>query len=1405
MNLKTTLALLVLVAAGAVLFWSGFALPPALDPAPRPAPVVDKGTRAILDHLKSADLIAIEVRRGDEVTSLRRPKGGPWSMPGQWPPRQAEVQALADQLAGLHSRFEPIPVPGSGDAGTEKLREYGLDKPAVTVKLETENDKHTLEFGEGRETNNEIGEGRETNNETRFSRPTYLRLDHRDEVVRLGPGLVAVLDRPTDYYQQRRLFPGERVAKEGDAENREKVERLAASRIAIKEGKKDGLDYSLVRNQGTWELSQPTRDRLDPRPLEALLAAVPDIWAEQFVGTDARAVTATLPLALFWTTPRGLLARTGLADPQRTLAVTSNDGSTVTLLIGNAASSRSRKVLRPQPPGLPPGLPPREETVVDEYRYAKLQDNDQVFEIKAEKLKDVFVPLTTLRDPQVARFNSADAARLEISHAGQKIVLAKEKDNWKLLEPLQAEADSSKVTDLLSKLSGLEARDQDVIDKAKPEDYGLKKPSTTITVTVEEEDKKEGEDRGKDTSKDKPKKKRTLTVLLGKHDAQKKKLYIQAEGWPRVNAVEDSLVPLVDRPALAYRGKRVFDFAESDVAKLDVRRGDQVLTLEQGPDGWRLAAPVRAEADAPKVGQLTGGLGALEALEYVKESPAKEDLEGPYGLGKPALEVTVTFKDAEKPARTLQLGKARGGKPGYFAKLADAPAVFAVNNDLHNLLERDALAYRPLQLWQVPAADVTGLRVHKAGQDEYRLTRAGAGWQISGPFEATAQPDAAHGLATALAAPNCERYQTHQAKDLAAYGLDKPALTVTLTAKAGKEHTLLIGGPVPKEDGARYAKLAKAPAVFVVGRFLFTAADRAALDLLDPVLLHLDPGSIQRIDGQSGEQALKLERKGEGWQVLDAPGAPFTADERAGSALATLWLNLRAERYAAYGPKVDWAKYGLDKPAATVTAHAGDKVEHTVRLGAEVEGEAGARYARVDKGPGVAVLGPGVAKVLARTYLDYVDHNVLQFDAGAVKLVQRHMGPDVFEVVKQDDGWQIAKPAQERADDQAVQDLLGRLADLRASRIAAYPAKDLGPFGLDKPQALVTVQLGGDTKPGEHIIKLGKVADPATGARFALVDSGKAVAVLPPDVAGKLTAGPLAFRERTLARFADAERVRLQRGLRKAVFAKVDGSWKLVEPLEADADQEELDDFINTLAKLRADELVAEKPAAAELKKYGLDRPEVTYRLQSGDKDVLALQVGNRESKGPRRYARLAGRDLVFLLDRRLSDKVMGEFRQRTVWASPPDAAQVDSLRYGFARKPFTLERGAGGDWQVAGKPDAKVNAMAVNETLSALAGLKLARYAVDKGADPGLFGLDKPELVLEVATRTGKHTLQIGGFVGESKDRYARVPEAGRTDVFVLDEATCARLVHDLAAFTRPAPARAAAPSAGGSSDSGQ
>src|SRR5439155_12693417 len=250
------------------------------------------------------------------------------------------------------------------------------------------------------------------------------------------------------------------------------------------------------------------------------------------------------------------------------------------------------------------------------------------------------------------------------------------------------------------------------------------------------------------------------------------------------------------------------------------------------------------------------------------------------------------------------------------------------------------------------------------------------------------------------------------------------------------------------------------------------------------------------------------------------------------------------------------------------------------------------------------------------------------------------------------------------------------------------------------PTALVTVKLAGAAgKAPEHVIKIGKpTPDAAGGERFAQIDSGPAVAVLPGALAQRLLADPISFRDRGLARFADADKAVLERGPRKATFAKVDGTWKLTEPVAADAEQTEMEDLINALARLRADELVADKPA--DLKPFGLDKPEARWRFLSGDKEVLSLLIGNRDKAGNRCYAKLATGDLVVLLDAGLTKKLLGEMRSRSVWPAPPDAAQVETVRYGYARDPFVLEK-ADNAWRVVGKPDVKVKQEAGSDTLA--------------------------------------------------------------------------------------------------------
>ena len=188
------------------------------------------------------------------------------------------------------------------------------------------------------------------------------------------------------------------------------------------------------------------------------------------------------------------------------------------------------------------------------------------------------------------------------------------------------------------------------------------------------------------------------------------------------------------------------------------------------------------------------------------------------------------------------------------------------------------------------------------------------------------------------------------------------------------------------------------------------------------------------------------------------------------------------------------------------------------------------------------------------------------------------------------------------------------------------------------------------------------------------------------------------------------------------------------------------------------------------------------------------MLIGKTEKNGPRAYARLADRDMVFLLDPRLTAKALGEFRLRTVWSPPLDAVQVVGLTYKRADGAFELAKN-GDVWKAVGKKDAKVDSRTVEETLAALAGLKLERYIMDKGANLALFGLAPPELTVEIATKSGqKFSLDIGRTEGESKRRYAHSPSSAQADVFLVSEADGDKIVRDLAAFGKP-PAAPASP----------
>jgi hypothetical protein len=1193
----------------------------------------------------------------------------------------------------------------------------------------------------------------------------------------------------------------------------------------------------LDRLADSWAVESPVYDRPDPAKLQQILTGVADLWVEHFVPATQVAL-AEQPFAIAQLLPipleplPGVIARLhpdlvkdprkDLEESKKSVSATTKDG-TVAVKFGGVAkvSTREETIPIPGPPGTPPRTVPRK--VESFSRYAQIEGNPQLFVVAGDKLDGIFTKAGDLVDSRVARFNTDEVWSVTIAQPGKSpVVLTRKKGDPKSTRPEEKRdrwfveqapnpllADADRVDEFIGRLANFNGDSSTDLYHADPKSRGLD-PAAGITVTVGVREKRPEGDPDAPT--------RDYKILIGTSDLSAGKLPVQLASWPRITLVEDRtgapvagwlapvlfserLSPVFRRDSVAYRSRKLFDTADPKVKLTGVTVDGATgfaLKREKGPDGievWKLTAPIASDADLKAAETLRTKLSELQATEFIAESATNP---AAFGLDKPKFTATLAFSNDR--TYKLEVGAPRPDKKGeVFARL-DGGAVFGLPVTETDALAAGALKLLPLQVWAIPLEKLTGVEITHPDMpmNSFALAKDGTNWKLSGPFTAPVSFLTAQPMAAALCALPATNYEVLSAPDPAKYGFDKPFAKVKLnyTEKGPEvEHpaskTVVIGGVTPN-GFERYARLdtPNAP-VFVLNPAYLFAVGTPPLSLLDRDLLNLDPSKITRVQitGEKPEDAVTLVKDEKGtWK---AEGAAFTVDAVVAGQVAFTFAPLPVEQLAAYGDAVKWADYGLDKPTWTVTVTlSGDKpTTHTVLIGKPAQTPG--RYVRVDDGKAVGVIPNAAVQALARTKLDFADRTLLTFKPEELLGIARTKGKDQFELAPgAGDGWDVAKPDKQKADKPLMEELADTLGHLRAEKVVAFGKREdvFKQYGLDSPEAVLTLTIG--EKAEQKVLRFGRPVDPGkpNGDRYAAVESAgadAAVSVLPAVLVNKLLAPPVSFRDRTMIKFVDADKLELERGPRKVVFAKVNGTWKVTAPLATEAEQAALDDLVAELARLRASDWAADKPTPAELKEWGLENPEATWTVSNGDKVVLVLRIGKTAPDG-RAYATVGSGGAVALLGPVQTAKVLGEYRARKPWTL--DAFQAEAVEMVRGDKPFVLKK-TGAAWSDPSAPADTINPRAVSELLGTLTALRVERYAVDTDADLKLFGLDKPESAITVTLKEGDtRVLAIGGPVGgtDNKQRYARVVDKGRSDVFVLSAIDTERLMRDRAAFVQ-------------------
>ena len=81
-------------------------------------------------------------------------------------------------------------------------------------------------------------------------------------------------------------------------------------------------------------------------------------------------------------------------------------------------------------------------------------------------------------------------------------------------------------------------------------------------------------------------------------------------------------------------------------------------------------------------------------------------------------------------------------------------------------------------------------------------------------------------------------------------------------------------------------------------------------------------------------------------------------------------------------------------------------------------------------------------------------------------------------------------------------------------------------------------------------------------------------------------------------------------------LAKAGGEWKLIKPLEARADPGLVEALVGSVETAQMKSVAADSATPADLKKYGLDRPEVTVTVHLGSARAT-LALGGPEAPSP--------------------------------------------------------------------------------------------------------------------------------------------------------------------------------------------
>lgn len=240
--------------------------------------------------------------------------------------------------------------------------------------------------------------------------------------------------------------------------------------------------------------------------------------------------------------------------------------------------------------------------------------------------------------------------------------------------------------------------------------------------------------------------------------------------------------------------KKILEIAWGDLTQVELQNPAVKMKFEKTGDQWRITQPLEDLVDEYKVRSL---INAVQFEVIARRIPNENlDLKN-FGLDKPR--ASITFIDKGQ-TRTILIGDNQKVGGNLFVKLADEKDILVVSDALFAAVDKSPSDFRERKLLREAGKNPVLIRLVRKGES-YELTKkpddpekpeSEWAWHVTAPYMDFADQKAADEIASAVTEILVTEFVAESGKDDPVYGLNPPAVTLTLGFSPEKSDEPLI-------------------------------------------------------------------------------------------------------------------------------------------------------------------------------------------------------------------------------------------------------------------------------------------------------------------------------------------------------------------------------------------------------------------------------------------------------------------------------------------------------------------------------------------------------------------------------------------------------------------------------------